>query len=263
MALVFAGIAPHTPLIVPSIGHEHVALLKKTRQAMEELAAALYAAQPETLLILTPHSQLATDAFTISYAERFQGTLDEFGDYSLKVDLPADLAFGRRIASRASDYQLPAVLRSVEKLDYGATVPLLFLSEHLPKLKIAVVSDSTLSPKDHFRFGSMLREEIVSRRTRIAVLASADLTNRDKAKPYEIIESVEPYDAAILRALEQQNGKALLEIPPTIPHDANECGFHALLMLFGVIEGIQYRTRVFIHESPVGVGFLVASLTPV
>ena len=37
MALVFAGIAAHTPLLLPSVGKENLSLITKTAEAMKKL----------------------------------------------------------------------------------------------------------------------------------------------------------------------------------------------------------------------------------
>ncbi|MFA6512160.1 MAG: class III extradiol dioxygenase subunit B-like domain-containing protein [Patescibacteria group bacterium] len=262
MPLVFAGITPHTPLILPSIGAEYIDAVKKTRAKMEVFAHHLYAAQPETLIIFTPHVASTAGVFTVVLAQTFEGGMDQFGDFSLKVHFPGDVAFAHRIQRRADEHKIPTALQHNDKLDYGSTVPLLFLEDHLPKLKIIPISDSTLDTETHFRFGELLREEIHGSTSRIAVLASADLTNRGKRKAYEIAEKQEPYDAAVLKALKNNAGRSLLEMPPTIPQDANECGFHSILMLFGLLDHMNYHATVHSYEAPIGVGFLVSEITP-
>lgn len=261
MALIFAAITPHNPLLLPALAAEHVQAVSKTRTQLETLAHELYAAQPETLVLLSPGTVEVADAFTIGIGPTFTGNLEKFGDFSLKTERSADVVFAHRLKRRMDDYHIPALLHHRTALEYTETIPLLLLTEHLQSVPVVPVSESTLGVTEHFQFGQVLKEEVLTAQSRVAVIASAELANRAEQKPYEIKEEKEPYDAAILKALRERNGKGLLELLPTIPQEANQFGFPSLVMLFGMLEGMEYRAEILSYEAPVGIGFLVAEIT--
>ena len=53
--LVFGVISPHPPLIIPEIGGKDIERVKRTVSAMETAAERLSAAEPDRLLIISPH----------------------------------------------------------------------------------------------------------------------------------------------------------------------------------------------------------------
>jgi aromatic ring-opening dioxygenase LigB subunit len=61
--LVFACIAPHGSLAVPLLGERGMEKAQATRAALEELGRRMAAAQPETIVVITPHGHRIDMAF--------------------------------------------------------------------------------------------------------------------------------------------------------------------------------------------------------
>ena len=57
--LVFASICPHPPIIIPTIGGQELENVKETIQAMEKLAYQIEEAEPETVIVISPHSPVS------------------------------------------------------------------------------------------------------------------------------------------------------------------------------------------------------------
>ena len=57
MSIVFAAITPHAPVLIPEIGKENLKKLTKTEAALKKLEQELYAAKPESLVVISPHGQ--------------------------------------------------------------------------------------------------------------------------------------------------------------------------------------------------------------
>src|SRR5204863_8246549 len=62
-SLVFAGIAPHPPIMVPEVGHDSCVEVQKSIGAMAELAERLIASSAETVVLISPHAPLQPVAF--------------------------------------------------------------------------------------------------------------------------------------------------------------------------------------------------------
>src|SRR5437773_8899355 len=56
-ALVFAGIAPHPPIMVPEVGREAVAEVRSSIDAMAALTERIVNAGAETVIIISPRSE--------------------------------------------------------------------------------------------------------------------------------------------------------------------------------------------------------------
>ena len=55
-SLVFAGIAPHPPIMVPEVGREAIEEVRASIDAMAELTQRLIDSEAETVVIISPHA---------------------------------------------------------------------------------------------------------------------------------------------------------------------------------------------------------------
>ncbi|HEX3086317.1 MAG TPA: hypothetical protein VHP99_17420, partial [Pyrinomonadaceae bacterium] len=62
-SLVFAGIVPHPPIMVPEVGRDAIAEVRASIEAMAELTQRLIDVQAETVVIISPHGPLKREAF--------------------------------------------------------------------------------------------------------------------------------------------------------------------------------------------------------
>ena len=80
MALVFAGITPHPPALIPAIGKETGLMqLAKTKTALEQLEQDLYLAKTQVLIVLSPHEGRYDDAFVVNGHTTFKTSFEDFG----------------------------------------------------------------------------------------------------------------------------------------------------------------------------------------
>ena len=62
-SLVFAGIAPHPPIMVPEVGREAIADVRSSIDAMAALTERVIGSGAETVILISPHAPLEPDAF--------------------------------------------------------------------------------------------------------------------------------------------------------------------------------------------------------
>lgn len=55
--LVYGIISPHPPIIIPEIGGKEIGKVRKTIAALEKAAEGLTTAQPEKIIIISPHAE--------------------------------------------------------------------------------------------------------------------------------------------------------------------------------------------------------------
>src|SRR5215470_2440929 len=86
--IVFAGIAPHPPLLVPEVGGTRIEQVADTQRAMREFSERLVATRPETMIVISPHCLLDPRSFTARATQTLTGNFREF--YAPDVDLTFD-----------------------------------------------------------------------------------------------------------------------------------------------------------------------------
>jgi len=258
MSLVFAGIVPHSPLLMPSVGKDNTAKLQATVTALEKIEQELYASKPDTIVVISPHGVVLFDSFLLNVAAEYTADLGEFGDFTTSKTYHGDLRLAEALKA-TNDGQLPLTATSETKLDHGTAIPLFLLTKHLPEAKILPISYCLLDYSTHYRFGQLLKEQILHTNQRIAVLASGDLSHRSsKDSPSGYWRKAKEFDQRIVEAITQRRHDELLALDPTLVEKANECGLRSIIILLGILAEINYRPMVLSYEAPFGVGHLTA-----
>lgn len=259
MSLVFAGITPHPPLLIPVIGKEALRKIDKTKKAMEQMEEDLYATHPEIILIISPHGSYFGNAFTINNCPKYETDLREFGDLSTKLEFKGDLALAHQIRTATKTNHFPAVMISEKNLDHGSVVPLYYLTKHLPDIHIVQLGFCNLSWKTHLDFGVLLKEQIETNNHRIAVIASGDMSHAlTTDAPAGFNPDGEKFDKKIQELLITGNVSGMAQMDTQLITNAAECGFRSLLILMGIIQRKKYNFKQLIYEAPFGVGYLTA-----
>jgi aromatic ring-opening dioxygenase LigB subunit len=257
--LVFAAFTPHTPLLVPSVGKTARERLSETVRSMGRLSDELYAAMPDTVVIVSAHAIRHENAFSVNLHDQYRVDLSEFGDLSASETFQPNLGVIDAVQRGVRRAGIPFTLDSDERLDYGAAVPLLLLLESMPSVKIVPVSYSGLDPKRHHAFGRALKDVLAARPERIAVIASGDLSHAlTSDAPAGFRREGAVFDATVRQAVESESASVLLSMDASVAERASECGYRPLLVLLGLLENVRVRGETLSYEAPFGVGYLVA-----
>ena len=258
MSLVFGAITPHPAMMLPTIGRDQSIQLEKTRKAFEKLEQDLYLQKPEILIVISPHEGLFEEAFVVNAHTEFHSDFSDFGDLVTKQTWKGATDFAAKIAHESSMSDIPVRLVSEQALSHGSSIPLLKLTEHLPDIKILPIGFSAQSPKDHVRFGEMLKENIMQHSKRIAVVASGNLSHcLTKNSPTEYNELGASFDEKLLELLQTRNTSGIMNLDPAMIEAAEECGYRSILILLGMLREMDYSFESLSYEYPFGVGYLV------
>lgn len=257
--LVFSAIAPHSPLLIPTIGKEHRESLTHTLDAYRLLEEHLYATKPDTLILISSHASYYPDGFSCNIAPSYSGNLKQFGDHGTTVNAKGDTLFIDRLHRHMRQTDKKFTLMSEEQLDYGLTISLSLLSSHLPNVKIVPLSISGLSNADHAAFGQELMQVIHEDTRRIALFAAADLSHHaNEQSPHGQNEAGPAFEEAVREAILQMDPKPLTTLTPELLEEAKQCGARPISMLLGAIQKMQMKAHILSYEAPFGVGMLTA-----
>jgi aromatic ring-opening dioxygenase LigB subunit len=257
MPLVYAAVVPHSPVLIPSVGKEHLKKLKKTIAAMRRLEQEMYATHPDTILVISPHGPVEPDHFTLDLNEEYACDLKDFGVFDVKVDCRADLKLISALKEHLEDKDIPFMLRSEPGLDYGVVVPLAYMTGHLKRFSVLPVFPSLLPAKTHFEFGQAIKDVLMHTDRRVAVLASADLSHRlTRSAPAGYSPHGKKFDEKIITLLKEKKHGAFLSFEPELAAKAAQCGLPSLTILSGILDGIDVAPEVLSYESPFGIGLV-------
>lgn len=256
--IVFAAVASHSPMLIPSVGKEHTEKLVATRASYEELSKQLYLARPDALVIISPHAQMYPDAFCCNMAQSYRGSLKEFGDHGTEISAKAHLMLTDRIHRHMRGANIPFTLTSSEELDYGFTVPLIMLGADLATVGLIPLSVSLLEAEQHVTFGRELQNILQSESARVAVIASADLSHyANQQSPLEYRKEGEDFDQAMRAGVQARDIDGLLKLDPNMLERAGQYGYKPIMMLLGCLDGINCTPKELSYEAPFGVGHLM------
>ena len=176
--LVFAGIAPHPPIMVPEVGGEAIHEVQSSITAMTEFSRRVIDSGAETIVLISPHAPLLEDSFVVYDGPTVTGSFARFRAPQTKIKLQVDSELLSQIVSHATgaSYQMSRIT-DIE-LDHGTAVPLYFLLENGWHGQVVALGYSFLSNDDHLRFGSCIKRAIDLVGRRVALVASGDLSHR-------------------------------------------------------------------------------------
>lgn len=256
--LSFAAYTPHSPLLIDSIGKEHIKKLSKTREAFEIISHRLVEANVQTLFVISAHSVLHEKAFSINLNDVYNVDFKEFGDHGSYRKFYPDLELITSISRAARTGNVPFVTHSGESLDYGSAVPLILLCKEL-NINLVPISYCEDDRKQHLAFGRILKEVAVSSEKRIGIIGSGDLSHSlTSSAPVGFAKEGKIFDEIVYRSIQQFSVSTLLSIDQTIVDRAAECGLKSLLVLFGSLEHQAVKPIIHSYEFPFGVGYLTA-----
>ncbi|MFA6548278.1 MAG: class III extradiol dioxygenase subunit B-like domain-containing protein [Candidatus Magasanikbacteria bacterium] len=260
MSLVYAAITPHPPLLIPNIGKEALKKLEKTKNAMEKMEEELYLAKPDVLIIISAHGSYFPDAFTLNVCPEYHTDLKEFGDLTTKMNFKGEMNLSALIREKTKEEKIPTTMISESTLDHGSAIPLFYLTQHLPDVKIIQMGFCDLDWKTHLDFGYLVKEKILDTNKRVAVIASGDLSHALSADSPAGFNPVGiKFDEKIQELLANGNAVGMLQLEADFVKNASECGFKAFLILMGILKNLDYTYRQHSYEAPFGVGYLTAN----
>ena len=257
MPIVFSAIVPHPPILIPNAPETARERLVATRGALEVLAEELYASRPNLLIIISPHTGNYAEAFSVFGHPSFQSYFEEFGDVVTKRTWLGAPEIAAKIAHQPTKKNIPVQMTGEGRLDHGASIPLLFLTEHLPHLKILPIGFSNLSPKTHLEFGESIKEVIAEEPIRAAVIASGDLSHTlAPDSPAKFNPRGKEFDRVLIELLCAKNTIGIANLDPALIKAADECGYRSILILLGILKNLDTTFHTLSYESPFGVGYL-------
>ena len=270
MALERAYFLPHPPLAIPPIGAGEEKKIQKTLDALEVVGKEIAKIAPETIIFITPHATRYADYFHISPGGGASGDLGGFlrdknhkKEVAFQVEYDQELVY--QIAQCANEDRILAgdIGEEDSKLDHGVMVPMWFINQYYRDYQVVRVSVSSMTPEEHYRFGMSISRAIENLGKKVVLIGSGDLSHKLSEKgSYGYSFEGKIFDQTMTTALTYGDFLSLLFVSDSLRSQAAECGFNSCMILAGSLDGYEIDTKLYSYEGPFGVGYCVASLTP-
>lgn len=260
--IVFAGVAPHPPLLVPEIGGSRIELVADSQRALRDFSRRVIRASPETVIVISPHSPLDSVVFTARSTPELAGDFREFHAPAVRLTFPNDLELIEAIkqSAKAEGVELRALDREYS-LDHGALVPLYYLQEAGWRGPTVVMGFTLQSNEKHLAVGRAIATAAATLNRRVALVASGDLSHRLIVDgPYEFEPTAHLFDEQIVDAIARGDASGVIDIDSDLRERAGECGYRSIVIALGCVGERLSDHQVLSYEGPFGVGYMVAVL---
>ena len=260
-SIVFAGIVPHPPIMVPEVGREAIAEVRDSIDAMRDFTERIISSGAQSVILISPHAPLDARAFVAYHETNLYGDFANFRAPEATIDAPLDEELLNAITSASAEVSYEVVGLRGFNLDHGTAVPLYFLQRNGWSGSVVALGYSFLSNEDHLRFGSCIKRAADTVGRPVAFVASGDLSHRLRTDaPAGYNPQAHLFDEEVVSSLRACEPARIVQIDQDLRRLAGECGYRSMLVCIGATEGIEPACEVLSYEAPFGVGYMVAQL---
>ncbi|MCL5116414.1 MAG: extradiol ring-cleavage dioxygenase [Firmicutes bacterium] len=271
MPIVAAALMPHGSEAIPELNAPNFAKFRRVSEGLDAAAEWLSRYPARTAVVLTPHGLRADNMITVSISETVRGILESD---SQRVDdtFPVNRALAQHIAAATVAHDLPTASIaygassgpfSQLPLDWGAQVPLHFLSQHVPDLATVVMTPSRAWPlATLYRLGEVLWETLEEWSEPVWLIASADMAHAHDAQgPYGFHPAAAAFDAWFQDVVERQDWAALTSVDMDWVQDAKPDALWQMVILAGALNH-RFQPRLLGYDCPTYFGMMNAAFIP-
>ncbi|AJG97988.1 hypothetical protein LF65_01376 [Clostridium beijerinckii] len=262
---------PHPPIIIPDIGKGEEKKIEETSLACNKIGREVADIKPDTIIIITPHATMFSDAISISDEERISGDLSQFRCTNIKMDIPIDKEFNVKLGTACHVEGIPSVLVDSEllrrynvnyELDHGSIVPLYFINKYYNDYKLVHITYSMIGDINLYKFGMEIKNVAEKLNRKAVIIASGDLSHKLKEEgPYSYSPYGELFDKALLCNLEKGDVLGVFNMNRTMISEAGQCGLNSVYILLGAMEGKEIKGELLSYQGTFGVGYGVMKLS--
>lgn len=258
---------PHPPIVIPEVGGGEEKKIKNTYDACVGIGVEIAELKPDTIIVVTPHGPMFSDAIALSFENAISGSLKQFGAPEISMNLEIDLDLALRIIDKSDENDIPTAKitnnfikkygRDYE-LDHGSIVPLYFVKDKYSSFKLVHITYSGLSPMQLYRFGKGIKEAVEESSKDVVFIASGDLSHRLKDEgPYDYNPHGEKFDKEITNLLIKGDVAGIFNMNCETIQNAGECGLRSYYIMLGAMEGNEIKGKLLSYEGTFGVGYAV------
>ena len=262
-------VMPHPPIILPEIGKGEEQKISETRHACEQIALEVASIKPTTIVIISPHGHMFSNAVTLAYSQNIEGNFGNFGEpnlvqrYSINSTLTKNIlqsATENNIACAVFNQQTASNYSLNYRLDHGAMVPLYFINKQYQSYKLVHITYGMLPKLELYKFGEVIQQEVANSTENVVFIASGDLSHKlADSGPYKFSNKGAIFDRAITKHLQAGDVQAIFNMSDCLITEAAECGMRSFYIMLGAMNGNSIKGNLLAYENTFGVGYAAFS----
>lgn len=258
MTVKGAVMVPHPPLIIPEVGRGQEKIIKATTEAYCKAAKIVASWEPDTVVVISPHTVMYADYFHISPGAGAEGDFGQFGAPEVRVRTRYDMELTEAVSEAAGREGIPAGIMGERssRLDHGTMIPLWFLNRYCNRYMTVRIGLSGLPLSMHYRLGQCIRRAAEMCGRNIAVIGSGDLSHKLKEDgPYGFQKEGPQYDDRIMDVMGRGDFGELFDFSEGFCEKAAECGHRSFVIMAGALDGLDVKAERLSYEGTFGVGY--------
>lgn len=262
MAVKGAVMVPHPPLIIPDVGRGQEKAIQATIDAYHEAAKKIASWQPDTVVVLSPHSIMYADYFHISPGTGARGDFGQFRAPQVKIQVQYDTELVEALSQEAEAREIPAGTMGERdsRLDHATMIPLWFLNHYYTDYKTVRIGLSGLPLSQHYMLGQCIQKAAELCGRNIVVIGSGDLSHKLKEDgPYGFQKEGPEYDSRIMEVMGAAAFDQLFDFTEEFCDKAAECGHRSFVIMAGTLDRLAVKAEKLSHEGTFGVGYGVCT----
>lgn len=262
MAVRGAVMVPHPPLIIPDVGRGQEKAIQATIDAYHEAAKKIASWQPDTVVVLSPHSTMYADYFHISPGTGARGDFSQFRAPQVKIQVQYDTELVEALSQEAEAREILAGTMGERdsRLDHATMIPLWFLNHYYTDYKTVRIGLSGLPWSQHYILGQCIQKAAELCGRNIVVIGSGDLSHKLKEDgPYGFQKEGPEYDSRIMEVMGAAAFDQLFDFTEEFCDKAAECGHRSFVIMAGTLDRLAVKTEKLSHEGTFGVGYGVCT----
>ncbi len=276
MTIQYSAILPHGFNLIEDIYPNPDKEWKELIDSMKRVAKSIYDANPQVLLIASPHNLRIDGLIGLITSEWIEGIWwndDKTKKAELKVK--TDRKTSEIIYQRAKELNLPIVAvnygaaggeYSIMKMDWGTMIPLWYVNnvykennKEIPP--IVLITPSREIPWEKLvELGKMINGVCVNKGINAVYIASCDHGHaHDPDGPYGYHPASKVFDDQIIKWIKNSELEKILTLSPEFIDQAKPDSFWQMLILIGILEVTDLTNKMCIYGCPEYYGMIVAS----
>lgn len=262
-------LTPHPPIIIPEIGKGEEWKCSETINSLKAISSEISSQKPSTVIFITPHGTVFSDAISILTEGKLTGSFKKFGNTNIRLDYQNNLELAAAIIGELNKAAIPTATidkhtaksyNTSSELDHGVLVPLYYISQFYSNFKLLHITIGFLSVEELYKAGIAISKAVKLSDENIILIASGDLSHRlTPQAPAGYNPLGIEYDNLLINKIKEADIEGILNIREDFLENAGECGHRPLIMLLGANDGFKLSTQVYSYQGPFGVGYAVAS----
>lgn len=262
---------PHPPIVVPEVGRGEEKKIKATTDAFCKASEEIASLGIDTIIIVTPHGPVFSDAIALSCEDGIKGDLGNFRAPQVSFDIEINVSLTEKIIDIAESegIQTAKITKRTARrygidyeLDHGTMVPLYFINKKISNYKLVHITYGMLPKLQLYKFGMCIRKAVEDSGTNAAFIASGDLSHKlSHDGPYGYVPEGEVFDREITSLLQKGDVEEIFNMDYKIIEKAAECGLRSYYVMLGAMNGYDFKGNLLSYEGTFGVGYSIMSFS--